>query len=72
MIKLSISKVRLPLVSVSSRTFRVMHLVACKDSLYLQESAQLHFTHTQREVRLTLSRVSKQFWRFAYRFQLLC
>ena len=30
-------------------------LVACMDSLYLQESAQLHFTHTQREVAISLS-----------------
>ena len=41
-------------VSVSCRTFRVMHLVACMDSFiyknYLQESARLNFTHTQREI----------------------
>ena len=42
-------------VSVLCRTFRVMHLVACMDSFILQESAQLNFTHTQREIASSLS-----------------
>ena len=38
-----------------------MHLVACMDSLYLQESAQLHFTHTQREAAISLSIFAARF-----------
>ena len=31
------------------------------DSLYLQESAQLNFTHTQREIAISLSIIAARF-----------
>ena len=61
-------------MSVSCRTFRVIDSLylqewtacmdkprPCMDSLYLQESAQLNFTHMQREMAISLSIFAAQF-----------